>query len=213
MGAKMQKVVGDVIGQAAQPGGTEQAHANVHQSTGSAVGMFMFDIDGALLDSANLDGSTPEGAKQQKQVARQRAIGVLAPRLKAIRDAGVSAGVVASSRNLTAPEERLDDCGIRQLFDGPLLLVPSGKDKASCIEAAVAGAKEGVLRRFQCQGGLARITLVDGDSEELRKASAKGIRTAQAPSKGGGGLRDRDLDALISAVTKHKRASTLNLLG
>ncbi|CAK0878807.1 unnamed protein product [Prorocentrum cordatum] len=131
------------------------------------VGAVLFDFDGTL---TSVPGMASRRTRRQLDL-RQRAP-LLEPRLRALRDAGLSLGIISKSSEATI-RTSLVEAGLCEFFDGPLVANAVGFDgKAGFIEELVQG---GSLRHLG-PSGLRRVLLVDDDVQELEHARARGVQ-------------------------------------
>jgi len=156
--------------------------------TGS-VAAILFDFDGTLT-------ATPgeHAFRSQKHVEIRERAPLLAPRLKALRDAGICLGIISKSSELTI-RCALGEAGLMDLFDGPLVANAVGfEGKAGFIEELV---RTGALAQLG-QEGNSRVLLVDDDVRELVRARQCGIQTYAAPKDGG--LQQADFDEIFCGL-------------
>lgn len=150
------------------------------------VGAVLFDFDGTLT-------SVPGGASRRtrRQLDLFLRAPLLEPRLRVLRDAGLSLGIISKSSEATI-RTSLAEAGLCEFFDGPLVANAVGFDgKAGFIEDLVQG---GSLRHLG-PSGLRRVLLVDDDLQELEHARARGVQVYAAPEDGG--LQEPHLEELL----------------
>jgi len=149
----------------------------------------LFDFDGTLTASP---GDVAQRCRKQVEL-RERAP-LLAPRLKALRNAGITLGIISKSTSLTICGA-LQEAGLMELFDGPLLAKATGfEGKAGLIEDLVCA---GEFCHFGADG-LRRVLLIDDDMRELDRARERGIQTYAAPKEGG--LQEEHFDEIFSSL-------------
>lgn len=151
------------------------------------VGAVFFDFDGTLTASPG-----DRAQRCRKQVELRERAPLLAPRLRALREAGIVLAIISKSSEATIVNA-LDGAGLRELFDGPLIAKAIGLEgKAGFIEEI---CRRGCLHHL---GVEQRALLVDDDVRELERARAKGIQTFAAPKEGG--LQDEDFDEMFAGL-------------
>lgn len=156
--------------------------------TGS-VAAILFDFDGTLT-------ATPgeHAFRSQKHVEIRERAPLLAPRLKALRDAGICLGIISKSSELTI-RCALSEAGLMELFDGPLVANAVGfEGKAGFIEELI---RTGALPQLGPEGN-SKVLLVDDDVRELVRARQCGIQTYAAPKDGG--LQKADFDEIFCGL-------------
>jgi len=162
------------------------------------VGAVFFDFDGTLTASPG-----DRAQRSRKQVELRERAPLLAPRLKALREAGLILAIISKSSEATILTA-LETAGLRELFDGPIM------GKAVGLEGK-AGFIEEICRRgcLDHIGTEQRALLVDDDLRELERARARGIQTYAAPHDGG--LQDNDFDEIFAGlgVGGHQRQTPL----
>lgn len=151
------------------------------------VGAVFFDFDGTLTASPG-----DRAQRCRKQVELQQRAPLLAPRLKALREAGFVLAIISKSSEATITGA-LEVAGLRDFFDGPLVA------KAVGLEGK-AGFIEEICRRgcLDYVGVEQRALLVDDDVRELDRCRARGIQTYAAPKEGG--LQDADFDEIFAGL-------------
>lgn len=170
------------------PGTPDPFRSELKLVTGD-IGAVLFDFDGTLTASP---GDTAQRCRKQAEL-RDRAP-MLAPRLRALRDAGLILGIISKSSELTICTA-LREAGLTELFDGPVLAKAVGLEgKVGFIEEMVVG---GDLRHLGPEG-LRRVLLVDDDVRELDRARTRGVQTYAAPKEGG--LQEGDFDEIFAAI-------------
>jgi hypothetical protein len=153
------------------------------------VGAILFDFDGTL--TATPGDSAAHHQKEEELVERAA---LLEPRLLALREAGITLGIISKSSEATI-RGALDSAALASLFDGPIIGKAVGFDgKAGFIEDLVCS---GALQHLGGDG-LCRVLLIDDDVRELDRARLQGIQTYPAPESGG--LRAQDLDEIFSRL-------------
>jgi len=151
------------------------------------VGAVLFDFDGTLTASPG-----DRAQRCRKQVELRERAPLLAPRLRALRDAGLVLGIISKSSEATIGGA-LDGAGLAGFFDGPLLARAVGLEgKAGFITDLVG---RGSLRDITDEK---QVLLVDDDLRELERARARNIQTYAAPTEGG--LREEDFDAIFDGL-------------
>mmetsp|Transcript_2307 Transcript_2307/g.6833 ORF Transcript_2307/g.6833 Transcript_2307/m.6833 type:complete len:373 (-) Transcript_2307:291-1409(-) len=151
------------------------------------VGAILFDFDGTLTAS-------PGDAAQrcQKQVELVERAPMLAPRLRALHEAGFVLGIISKSSRMTI-DSALQEARLAEYFTGPLLGKAVGfEGKAGFIADLV---EVGELHDLGVSRAC-RVLLVDDDVRELERARAHGIQTYAAPRTGG--LQEEDFDAIFA---------------
>lgn len=153
------------------------------------VGAVLFDFDGTLTASP---GETAQRCRKKLELHERAPL--LAPRLRALRDAGLTLGIISKSSELTI-RVALREAGLMEFFDGPLLGKAVGLEgKAGFIEELVVAGDLNHLGKE----GLRRVLLVDDDVYELDRARARGIQVYAAP--GEGGLQDDDFEEIFTGL-------------
>jgi len=169
--------------------GTPQPNRDDLTLIGPGVGAIFFDFDGTLTASPG-----DEAQRCRKQVELRERAFLLFPPLRALRDAGITLGVLSKSSEATVVGA-LESAALLELFDGPVLCKAVGLEgKAGYIEDLVL---RGSLRHLGPEGS-SRVMLVDDDVRELDRARAKGIQTYAAPKYGG--LQKEDFDEMFTAL-------------
>lgn len=153
------------------------------------ISAILFDFDGTL--TATPGDMAQRGRKQVELVDRAP---LLAPRLQALREAGLSLGIISKSSEFTITTA-LENAGLRELFNGPLM------PKAVGLEGK-AGFMEEMLQtgdlRYLGPDSHSRILLVDDDVRELQRAKDRGFQAFAAPKEGG--LQDEDFEELFAGL-------------
>jgi len=174
-----------------------------------------FDFDGTLT-------ATP-GDQARKQCQKSAELceraAMLAPRLRAMKDAGLTLGIISKSTVFTI-ESALQDSGLKEFFQGPIVGKAVGLEgKAGFIKEMVSSGALRHLRRGaessatasdanSAPGGpqssdedlavaeeMKRVLLVDDDVRELDRAIGMGILSFPAPEQGG--LQETDFEELF----------------
>jgi len=168
---------------------------------GREVGAILFDFDGTLTASKGEVASRL--MKRRELCARAQ---MLAPRLMALRSAGITLGILSKSSESTI-REALRESGLEEAFDGPILGNALGLEgKAGLIQELVRNgplghctvdAAEDVFDATEAAQRL-RVLLVDDDVRELARAREKGIHTYPAPEEGG--LQAADFEQLFACL-------------
>lgn len=161
------------------------------------VATIFFDFDGTLT-------ATPgdRAARHKKQVELCERGPMLKPKLRALRDMGVSLGIISKSTEPTI-RDALQAASLDSLFDAPIVGKAIGfEGKAGFIEEmAQSGALRGLGRRGLGSGQSSQaqcVLLVDDDVLELERAQGMGIQAYAAPAEGG--LQEQDLDAILASL-------------
>jgi hypothetical protein len=146
-----------------------------------------FDFDGTLTASPG-----ERAQRCRKQVELRERASLLAPRLQALREAGLVLAIISKSSEATIVNA-LECADLRDLFDGPVLGKAIGLEgKAGFIEEI---CRRGCLHHL---GTEHRALLVDDDIRELDRARLKGIQTYAAPKEGG--LQEDDFDEIFAGL-------------
>mmetsp|Transcript_25177 Transcript_25177/g.57893 ORF Transcript_25177/g.57893 Transcript_25177/m.57893 type:complete len:624 (-) Transcript_25177:173-2044(-) len=156
-------------------------------SIAGAVGAILFDFDGTLT-------ATPgERANRKLKVAElEERAAFLEPRLKKLREAKITLGIISKSTEATV-RGALEAVQLLDLFDGPMLFKAVGLEgKAGFIEELCTDGS------LSCDGGHNNVLLVDDDVFELERARDKGIQTYAAPEKGG--LQETDFNQIFACL-------------
>mmetsp|Transcript_4938 Transcript_4938/g.10902 ORF Transcript_4938/g.10902 Transcript_4938/m.10902 type:complete len:619 (-) Transcript_4938:133-1989(-) len=154
-----------------------------------AVGAILFDFDGTLT-------ATPgEKSNRKLKVAElEERASFLEPRLKKLREAKITLGIISKSTEATV-RGALEDTQLLDLFDGPMLFKAVGLEgKAGFIEELCT---KGSLSQLGPTGH-GNVLLVDDDVFELERARDKGIQTYAAPERGG--LQETDFNQIFSCL-------------
>jgi phosphoglycolate phosphatase-like HAD superfamily hydrolase len=150
----------------------------------------VFDFDGTL--TASPGEVAIRGNKQDELCDRSS---LLAPRLQALRGAGITLCIMSKSSETTI-RSALQASGLAQFFDGPLVAKAVGfEGKAGFIKELV---QTGDLQHLGAENLLGRVLLVDDDVYELDRAQVHGIQTYAVPEKGG--LQEKDFDTIFAAL-------------
>jgi len=182
------------------PGTPDPLRGDFKRVAGGVIAVF-FDFDGTL--TATPGEAAIRGRKQAELAERAP---VLAPRLRALRDASVLLGIISRSTENTITSA-LAEAGLSDFFNGPIVGKALGFDgKAGIIEEQL---RSGALAPLSCADGLHRILLVDDDVRELDRARQRGLQTFAAPKEGG--LQEEDWDELFDClgVAFHPIASAM----
>jgi len=179
------------------------------RAVGAGVAVVFFDFDGTLTASPG-----DRAVRRMKQAELLERAPMLAPRLQALREAGLTLGIISKSTEGTI-RSSLDVAGLADFFDGPLVARAVGfEGKVGFIEEL---AKKGGLRRLGGRGEKAgrRVLLVDDDVLECQRAQARGLQTYAAPEDGG--LQENDFDVIFQGLRiksrSRSRATSSNSLG
>lgn len=168
------------------PGTPQPERCDLNLISGD-VGAVFFDFDGTLTASPG-----DRAQRCRKQVELRERAPLLAPRLKALREAGMVLAIISKSSEATIIGA-LESAGLKDLFDGPVI------GKAIGLEG-----KAGYIEDMCCRGCLhhigmhQRALLVDDDVRELDRARLKGIQTYPAPKEGG--LQEEDFDEMFAGL-------------
>jgi len=168
------------------PGTPQPERCDLNLISGD-VGAVFFDFDGTLTASPG-----DRAQRCRKQVELRERAPLLAPRLKALREAGMVLAIISKSSEATILGA-LECAGLKDLFDGPVI------GKAIGLEG-----KAGYIEDMCCRGCLhhigmqQRALLVDDDVRELDRARLKGIQTYPAPKEGG--LQEEDFDEMFAGL-------------
>lgn len=160
------------------------------------VKVVMFDFDGTL--TATPGDRAPRKFKGAELKARTP---LLQPWLRRLRDARLPVGIISKSSEGTILSA-LDEAGLREFFEGPILGKAVGfEGKAGIIRDMCIGREDsgsvgrgtldpaGVLSALG-PGGMGSVLLVDDDVLELARCKEISIQTYPAPESGG--LMDED---------------------
>jgi len=170
------------------PGTPDPLRADFKLVTGD-VAAVLFDFDGTLTASP---GDAAQRCRKQAELLERTPL--LAPRLRALRDASLTLGIISKSSERTVLGA-ISEAGLRELFDGPVLGSAVGLEgKAGFIEELI---RHGPLRHLGSDG-LRRVLLIDDDVRELERARQRGIQTYAAPKEGG--LQEEDFDEIFSCL-------------
>jgi len=168
--------------------GTPQPDRSDLKLISGDVGAVFFDFDGTLTASPG-----DRAQRCRKQVELSERAPLLAPRLKALREAGIILAIISKSSEATIVGA-LECAGLRELFDGPLIAKAIGLEgKAGFIEEI---CRRGCLNHLGVEH---RALLVDDDVRELDRARSRGIQTYAAPKEGG--LQDEDFDEIFAGLS------------
>merc|ERR1740129_486972 len=150
--------------------------------------VIFFDFDGTLTETP---GEAVTHHSEKKAQLKERA-GMLAPRLQALRNARMTLGIISKSTENTI-REALQDAGLDELFDGPVLGKAVGfEGKAGFIRDLCESGELGL----DAEDGMRCTLLIDDDVRELERAKQAGIQTFAAPQTGG--LQEADFDELFA---------------
>lgn len=153
------------------------------------VSVILFDFDGTL---TSVPGEKALGVCKQDDLLKRSTM--LAPRLRALRVAGLSLGIISKSTSTTI-QSALHAAGLADFFDGPIVAKAVGlKGKAGFIQELV---RTGPLSHLGADG-VRQVLLVDDDLSELEQALAEGIQTYPVSRKGG--LQEEDFNAIWEAI-------------
>eukprot|EP00747_Dinoflagellata_sp_TGD_P087090 gnl/TRDRNA2_/TRDRNA2_163520_c0_seq1.p1 gnl/TRDRNA2_/TRDRNA2_163520_c0~~gnl/TRDRNA2_/TRDRNA2_163520_c0_seq1.p1 ORF type:complete len:402 (+),score=87.49 gnl/TRDRNA2_/TRDRNA2_163520_c0_seq1:1273-2478(+) len=178
--------------------GTPQPERGDLKLIAGDVEAILFDFDGTLTASP---GDLAQRCRKQVEL-RERAP-LLAPRLRALREAGFLLGIISKSSEFTI-RQALKEAALTEFFDGPLLAKAVGLEgKAGIIEDLVRrgtiplsiSISEISVNGTEC---LQRVMLVDDDLRELDRARTRGIQTFAAPKEGG--LQEEDFDEIFTGL-------------
>jgi phosphoglycolate phosphatase-like HAD superfamily hydrolase len=168
------------------------------------VAMIFFDFDGTLTATA---GGLVKRQSQKVAELVERA-SFLAPRLSALRDAGILLGIISKSTAFTV-RKALEGAGLSEYFTGPIVGQAVGLEgKAGFIEQLAAGGSLPPLTSEEAS--ICRVLLVDDDLFELELARNMGVQTFPAPAEGG--LQDEHFAEIFTRLGVHcaqKRALAL----
>jgi len=154
------------------------------------VACIMFDFDGTLTASPG-----DSAQRSRKQVELRERAPLLAPRLRAFREAGIMLGIISKSSALTITTA-LQEAGLTDFFNGPIFPKAVGfEGKAGFIDELL---RNGRLGPRLGADDLSRVMLIDDDVRELDRARARGIQTYSAPVSGG--LQDEDFDDIFMCM-------------
>lgn len=150
------------------------------------VGAILFDFDGTLTASPG-----DAAQRSQKQVELVQRAPMLAPRLRAMHEAGFVLGIISKSSKPTIDSALREAC-LAEYFTGPILGKAVGFEGKAGFIADMVDCGElhelGVV-------GADHVLLVDDDVRELDRARARGIQTYAAPPTGG--LQEQDFEAIF----------------
>jgi phosphoglycolate phosphatase-like HAD superfamily hydrolase len=151
-----------------------------------------FDFDGTLT-------ATP-GEKVLRQAHKSAELHerapLLAPRLAALRDAGILVGIISKSTEFTI-RSALQVAGLSEFFTGPIVGKAVGLEgKIGFIEDLTLSGSLPPLSSEETS--LSHILIVDDDVRELDRARTKGVQTFPAPAEGG--LQDDDFDEIFAGL-------------
>jgi len=151
-----------------------------------------FDFDGTLTATPGMIS-----LRYRKQVELKERAPMLAPWLKALREAGKTLCIISKSTEGTI-KTALEAAGISDYFNGPIVAKAVGLEgKAGFIRDLVT---EGQLRSLFAgsEDALRQVLLIDDDVYELDRAFQMGIQTYSAPQEGG--LQEADFDAIFHGL-------------
>lgn len=153
--------------------------------------VIFFDFDGTLTETPG-DAATLRWEKKAQLKERAE---MLAPRLRCLRDASITLGIISKSTENTI-QEALQDSELDQFFDGPVLGKAIGfEGKAGFIRDLF---ESGDLGLDPEANGLQCVLLIDDDVRELERARERGIQTFAAPQQGG--LQESDFDEIFTSL-------------
>eukprot|EP00927_Polykrikos_kofoidii_P033517 TRINITY_DN28344_c0_g1_i1.p1 TRINITY_DN28344_c0_g1~~TRINITY_DN28344_c0_g1_i1.p1 ORF type:complete len:422 (-),score=44.19 TRINITY_DN28344_c0_g1_i1:109-1374(-) len=183
----------------ASPPSTPLPDRSHFKSLDFGICVIFFDFDGTLT-------ATPgdRAARVSKLSEMKDRASMLGQRLRALREAGITIGIISKSTEGTI-RDALAGAGLEDIFDAPIVGKAVGfEGKAGFIEDMI---RKGALRHLGGRGLDAspsklavtrRVLLVDDDLLELQRARVRGIQTFAAPAEGG--LREEDLDYIVTSV-------------
>jgi len=163
------------------------------REVGGGVKNVFFDFDGTL--TVTPGDRAARGRKTAELCARAS---MLKPRLKALRAAGATVGIISKSTEPTI-REALQAAGLSDLFNGPIIGKAVGFDgKGGILEDMI---RDGSIRlRGSAQATVRSTLLVDDDVLELDRARNMGFQTFAAPPEGG--LQEEDFTAILEGVQR-----------
>eukprot|EP00929_Paragymnodinium_shiwhaense_P014899 TRINITY_DN122889_c0_g1_i1.p1 TRINITY_DN122889_c0_g1~~TRINITY_DN122889_c0_g1_i1.p1 ORF type:complete len:571 (-),score=70.29 TRINITY_DN122889_c0_g1_i1:122-1750(-) len=164
----------------------------------TGVCVVFFDFDGTLTASPG-----DRAVRRRKQVELCERAPMLAPRLQALREAGLTLCIISKSTEGTI-HSSLEAAGLSAFFDGPIVCRAVGfEGKVGFIEEL---ARKGNLRRLGGRGEKPgrRVLLIDDDVLECERAKARGLQTYAAP--GDGGLQEADFDAIFQGLRLNQKS-------
>jgi len=156
------------------------------------VSVIFFDFDGTLTATP---GTLAMRHLHKSTELRERA-SLLAPRLAALRDAGMLLGIISKSTECTI-RNSLNAAGLEEFFKGPVIGKAVGLEgKVGFIEELLSTGALPLLRGQTAS--LHQVLLVDDDVRELDRARAKGVQTWPAPADGG--LQEEDFNEIFARL-------------
>lgn len=159
------------------------------------VAAILFDFDGTLTATpgdaiGNAGGKCGQRGLREVELCARAPL--LAPRLQALREAGIILGIISKSSEATI-QLALQSAGLAEHFQGPVLGAAVGfEGKAGFITELVATGS------LQHLGHCGDVLLVDDDVRELDRAHSCGIQTYPAPVQGG--LQEGDFVELFESL-------------
>lgn len=159
------------------------------------VAAILFDFDGTLTATpgdaiGNAGGRWGQRGSREVELCTRAPL--LAPRLRALREAGIILGIISKSSEATI-RLALQSAGLTDNFQGPILGNAVGfEGKAGFITELVASGD------FQHLADCGEVLLVDDDVRELDRAHSCGIQTYPAPAQGG--LQECDFVELFESL-------------
>lgn len=174
----------------------DPVRGDLHTLTGE-VRCILFDFDGTL--TATPGDKAPRQCQKTAELCERAAM--LAPRLRAFKDAGIVVGIISKSTEPTI-RSSLQAAGLSDCFLGPIVGKAVGLDgKVGFIEELALSGALGHLGNGDIEECLQRVLLVDDDVRELERARARGVQTYPAPAEGG--LQDEDCDDILDRLGLH----------
>lgn len=178
---------------------TPQLRPENFRQVNGGVSIIFFDFDGTLT-------ATPgdRAARRHKLGELCERAPMLEPRLRALRAAGITLGIISKSTEATI-RDALGAASLEKYFDAPVLGKAVGfEGKVGFIEDM---AREGILRVLntrsvspeqRLQAAAHRVLLVDDDLRELERARERGVQVYAAPPEGG--LQEKDFDIILQGI-------------
>jgi len=156
------------------------------------VAAIFFDFDGTLTATP---GHLVQRQSQKSAELTERAP-LLAPRLAALREAGILLGIISKSTAFTI-RNSLQAAGLSEFFTGPIIGQAVGVEgKAGFIAGLVTAGSLPPLPTDLAS--MSRILLVDDDMMELDLARDMNVQTFPAPKEGG--LQDEHFDEIFTCL-------------